>query len=293
MFGKGRDRRAVRARYGASRERRPLALLAVVGHFIAAPFFVLAGALSSRVVPARRHITAVLLMIVAAAGFSWAGSRAVDGWMDKNLAALGRYDEAIVEVRKVPFTDVINVEAVRAGVDPTLVAAIISQQSAWQAENVSWRGGRGLMNLTPSIWRQFNPQSGCDGEHAPPEKGDSCIYDVEQNIRTGCSYLRNLIDMYDGKITLALAAYASGIDYVEAYEQAGSVGEPPAPAFSEYYGTLRQVFTFWREARSAEGSSDVAAALRLMKVRSVSGWVAVGLSALMLLWAALRYKPGV
>ena len=116
---------------------------------------------------------------------------------------------------------------------------------------------------------------------------------MELNIRTGCSYLRSLIDMYDGRITLALAAYASGIDYVEAFEQSGGSGEPPAPAFSEYYGTLRQVLTFWREARSADGSDDVAAALRLMQIRRITGYIAAGLSLLMLVWAFLRYKRGV
>ncbi len=293
MFGRGSDRRAMRARYGASTKRRPQAFLASVGHFLAAPFFILAAAITPSVNASRRHVLSVLLMIMIAAGFSWAGSFAVDGWMDRNLQALGRYQEAAVEVRDVPFADVINVEAVRAGVDPTLVAAMISQQSTWQSENVSWRGGKGLMNVTPSIWRQFNPESKCDGEHAPPETGTGCIYDVELNIRTGCSYLRSLIDMYDGRITLALAAYASGIDYVEAFEQSGGSGEPPAPAFSEYYGTLRQVLTFWREARSAEGSDDVAAALRLMQIRRITGYIAAGLSLLMLVWAFLRYKRGV
>jgi len=294
MIGRARDRRTIRSRYGAApKGSPPLSALTALGHFLAGPFIVLAGIFTSRVVPGRRHIVAVLTMGMLAAGFAWAGSFAVDGWMDRNLQALGRYTEASVKVKDAPFADIINVEAVRAGVDPTLVAAMISQQSGWQSESVSWRGGRGLMNVTPSVWRQFNPNSACNGEHASPKTGADCIYDVEQNIRTGCSYLRNLIDMYGGRMTLALAAYASGIDYVEAYEQAGGTGEPPAPAFSEYYGTLRQVLTFWREARSAEGSSDVAAALRLMSIRKVLGYVAAGLSGLMLLWAALRYRPGV
>lgn len=293
MFGRGNDRRAVRARYSASAKRKPLAFLTVVGHFIAAPFFVLAATITPSISASRRHVVSVLLMILIAAGFSWAGSYAVDGWMDRNLKALGRYQESSIEARDVPFADMINVEAVKAGVDPTLVAAMISQQSTWQSENVSWRGGKGLMNVTPSIWRQFNPDSKCDGEHAPPKTGTVCIYDVELNIRTGCSYLRNLIDMYDGRVTLALAAYASGIDYVEAYEMAGGAGEPPAPAFSEYYGTLRQVLTFWREARSQAGSDDVAAALRLMYIRKVTGYVAAVLALLMTVWAFFRYRQGV
>ena len=291
MFSKGRDRRTRRARYSAVAKGRPaMAAISAVGHFLAAPFIMIAAIFASAVVPARRHVVSVILMLMLAVGFSWAGSSVVDGWMDKNLAALGRYDEALMEVRGIPFSDVINLEAIRAGVDPALVAAMISQQSAWQAENLSWRGGRGLMNVTPSIWRQFNPNAACTGEHAPPKCSADCIFDVEDNIRTGASYLRNIIDMYGGRVTVALAAYASGIDYVEAYEASGSTGEPPAPAFSEYYGTLRQVLTFWREARSKSGSDDVAAALRLMSIRRISGYVALGLAALLLIWSAVRYR---
>jgi hypothetical protein len=292
MLGRGKDRRALRAKYGSVAERRPAALLSVILHFLVAPFIMLAAIVATSVVPGRRHVVSVLIMLMAAVGFSWAGSFVVDGWMDNNLEALSRYDEALIEVRDIPFADVINLEAVRAGVDPALIAAMVSQQSGWQAENVSWRGGRGLMNVTPSVWRQFNPDAECAGEHAPPKCGDVCIYDVELNLRTGASYLRNVIDMYGGRITVALAAYASGIDYVEAFEAAGGDGEPPAPAFSEYYGTLRQVLTFWREARSAKGSNDVAAALRLMDMRRVTGYVALSLAGLLLLWAAVRYRPG-
>ncbi len=292
MFGRSKDRRAMRAKYGSVAQRRPAAILAVIGHFLAAPFIMLAAIVTSSIVPGRRHIVSVLIMLMAAVAFSWAGSFIVDGWMDDNLEALGRYDEALIEVRDIPFADVINLESVRAGVDPALVAAMISQHSGWKSESVSWRGGRGLMNVTPSVWRQFNPEAKCTGEHAPPKCGDDCIYDVELNLRTGASYLRNVIDMYGGRITVALAAYASGIDYVEAFDAAGGEGEPPAPAFSEYYGTLRQVLTFWREARSAKGSDDVAAALRLMSIRRISGYVALALAGLTLSWAAVRYRPG-
>lgn len=291
LFSGGRDRRSQRARYSAVAKGRPaVAAISAASHFLAAPFIMLAAVFASAVVPARRHVVSVMLMLMLAAGFSWAGSSIVDGWMDRNLASLGRYDEALIEVRDMPFSDVINLEAIRAGVDPALVAAMISQQSAWQSESVSWRGGKGLMNVTPSVWRQFNPNASCTGEHAPPRCSADCIFDVEDNIRTGASYLRNIIDMYGGRVTVALAAYASGIDYVEAYEASGSTGEPPAPAFSEYYGTLRQVLTFWREARSSRGSDDVAAALRLMSVRRISGYVALGLAALLLVWSAVRYR---
>jgi len=292
MFGRRGDRRALREKYRADARNLPLEILSSIGHFLSAPFIMLAAVFVPSVIPKRRHVVSVLIMLMAAAGFSWAGSFIVDGWMEDNLKALGSYDKALSEIKDIPFADVINLEAVRAGVDPALVAAMISQNSGWQSENVSWRGGRGLMNVTSSVWRQFNPNVKCTGEHAPPRCSDECIYDIELNIRTGSSYLRNVIDMYGGRVTIALAAYASGIDYVEAFEAAGGEGEPPAPAFSEYYGTLRQVLTFWRQARSAKGSDDVAAALRLMSVRQVSGYVAVGFAALLLVWAAVRYKAG-
>ena len=42
-------------------------------------------------------------------------------------------------------------------------------------------------------------------------------FDPEQNIRAGVAYLRKLIDRFDGKTELALAAYNAGPGAVEKY----------------------------------------------------------------------------
>ena len=49
------------------------------------------------------------------------------------------------------------------------------------------------------------------------EYGVSDPFDPEQNVRAGVAYLRKLIDRFDGKTELALAAYNAGPGAVEKY----------------------------------------------------------------------------
>ena len=51
-------------------------------------------------------------------------------------------------------------------------------------------------------------------------------FDPRENIRGGATYLRSLLQMFSGNLTLALAAYNAGSDRVEDWLSAGNYRDP-------------------------------------------------------------------
>ena len=98
--------------------------------------------------------------------------------------------------------DVVAEHSRRHDLSPDLVRAVIRVESGWNPRAVSAKGALGLMQLMPSTAAEY---------------GVSDPFDPEQNIRAGVAYLRKLIDRFDGKTELALAAYNAGPGAVEKY----------------------------------------------------------------------------
>lgn len=83
-----------------------------------------------------------------------------------------------------------------------LVSAVIHAESLYNPKAVSSAGAVGLMQLMPGTARNYGV-------------GDR--QDPEQNIDGGVRYLKDLLAMFQGNVTLALAAYNAGEHAVKKY----------------------------------------------------------------------------
>ncbi len=102
-----------------------------------------------------------------------------------------------------PYYDqLIRQSAARHNVDPSLIFALMRQESGYRAGAVSYKGASGLMQLMPGTARRF---------------GVTNIFDPAQNIEGGTKYLRFLLDMFNGDVKLALAGYNAGENAVVNY----------------------------------------------------------------------------
>ena len=90
--------------------------------------------------------------------------------------------------------DLVREEAARQSVDPGLAAAVAHRESDFQQGAVSPKGAVGVMQLMPST---------AAGLGVNPS-------DITQNIRGGVSYLRQMLDKFNGDVPTALAAYNAG-----------------------------------------------------------------------------------
>jgi len=79
--------------------------------------------------------------------------------------------------------------------DPSLIGAMISQESNWNPRAISRKGAQGLMQLMPDRARML---------------GVTDVYDPVQNVNAGVRYFRWLLERYNGDLEKALAGYNAG-----------------------------------------------------------------------------------
>jgi soluble lytic murein transglycosylase len=104
--------------------------------------------------------------------------------------------------------DIIRQQSHRKNLDPALVAAIIYQESKF-ADRTSAAGARGLMQITPDTANFIAKNSG--GVRFTLQD----LATPQINIAYGTWYLRWLLDRYQGRKPLAIAAYNAGFGHVD------------------------------------------------------------------------------
>jgi soluble lytic murein transglycosylase len=135
--------------------------------------------------------------------------------------------------------DIIRQQAARKHLDPAFVAAVIYQESKFNART-SPAGAEGLMQILPSTAKFIARRTGGTA-FVPSDLGTPQV-----NIAYGTYYLRYLLDRYGGRATQAIAAYNAGETNVDRWvRQAGgpdrfTASSIPFPETRAYVKSVKQ-----------------------------------------------------
>jgi hypothetical protein len=139
-----------------------------------------------------------------------------------------RIDWNHVGLNLTAYAAEIAAASARHGVDPALVRAIMHAESAFEPNALSPKGAQGLMQLMPATADDY---------------GVTDAFDPVQNIDAGVEHLAMLLDIYDGDVTLAAAAYNAGQGAVARYGR-------QVPPFAETQVYVQRVSTLYQRYRN-------------------------------------------
>jgi soluble lytic murein transglycosylase len=112
------------------------------------------------------------------------------------------------------YQAIVRGHAAHYRLNPALLAAVIEQESKFQADARSPTGAVGLMQLQPATAKGIALHTGGNDFVL------SDLVDPEINVRYGAWYLRHLLDKYHDE-RLALAAYNAGQANVDEWRRKG------------------------------------------------------------------------
>ena len=124
------------------------------------------------------------------------------GW---RIAGLHHLNDPRVLRLIFPFPNraLVEREAEKFDLDPYLMAALIRQESAFDADATSRAGARGMMQLMPATARWLAGRLGVDWDNA-------FLGIADANVHLGAAHLADQLRRYNGEVVPALAAYNAG-----------------------------------------------------------------------------------
>ena len=143
----------------------------------------------------------------------------------KTLASEVRY---YAPAQRERYANHIRAAAKANGLEPALLHAVISAESGYNPFARSPKGATGLMQLMPQTAQRYGAKN---------------LLDPAQNIGAGARYLRDLMNLFDNDLHLALAAYNAG-------ENAVIRAGRRIPPYQETMTYVPRVITYYRQYRA-------------------------------------------
>ncbi|MFH1974767.1 MAG: lytic transglycosylase domain-containing protein [Pseudomonadota bacterium] len=137
----------------------------------------------------------------------------------KPTLTLSRYSSNV-------FDEMITEASQKHGVSFPLLKAVIKVESDFNPRAVSRAGALGLMQIMPANAKAFRMRD---------------PFDPRENILTGTKYFRGLLERFNGKLHLALAAYNAGPTVVDRYNRV-----PPIKETEDYVERVMKYFQLFK-----------------------------------------------
>lgn len=153
-----------------------------------------------------RHMNNRDLAVAAVIAQQW-------GWHDRAILTLAKSDhQDDLELRfPLLYREFIEANASEAGIDPSWVYGVVRQESAFVVDARSSAGALGLMQLMPSTGRLTGRKLNI------PIRNNRALLNVENNLRLGASYLKEVLGRNNGNQVLATASYNAGPNRVSSW----------------------------------------------------------------------------
>jgi soluble lytic murein transglycosylase len=126
------------------------------------------------------------------------------------------------------YDPIIAEAATRFDLEAPLLKAVIKAESDFDPNAVSHKGAKGLMQIMPQNYPLLNVSN---------------PFDPHQSINAGARYLRDMLDRYQGKIGLSLAAYNAGPGAVDRFK-----GVPPYQETEEYIARVMRYYHRYKDS---------------------------------------------
>ncbi|MCA9575768.1 MAG: transglycosylase SLT domain-containing protein [Polyangiales bacterium] len=166
--------------------------------------------------------------------------------------AVGMVGWSEVGARPRAHAHLVEEAALRHGLDPNLLFAIMRVESVYQQGIISYAGAIGLAQIMPRTGRLIAEARGMTDF----DTGD--LVDPAVNLDFAAWYLASLIERFDGHLPLAIASYNGGPHNVRRWLRAHGPGQP-IDAFLEFipfeqtHRYVRRVLTHYQAYRAQAG----------------------------------------
>lgn len=144
------------------------------------------------------------------------------------------------------FEKYVIKEAEEYKLDPALIWAVIREESHFRYDAVSKAGAIGLMQIMPATGKDIASRMGLSIT-------DNDLFKPEINIMLGAFYINSMMNMFNGDIDKALAAYNGGPGNVKKWLESGLMTSeedfPTAISFSEtqeYVTKVRNAYFIYK-----------------------------------------------